>query len=426
MGTGQNAIGTITYLPSENSSFDCSKSICRAIATALQALELLGVKLPPQPSQRDIWLGTVRTKLALAGKQIQDLIHLPQMSDPLKLAAMQIIASVCTPTYFTQPQLWQMMVFQKVQLSVKYGNAPGSPFGYADYGMVLCGTESNFEKGYQFAQLASTLLSQLQAREFVPKTLLLINIYLRHWREHLRTTLNPLVEAYERGLETGDLEYATFAIAFHSYHSYLVGRELTELEQEMATYGAAIAQFKQAVPLYLNQIYRQAVLNLMGRSPDPCRLVGESYNEVERLPQLQTDHDQYALFQIHLNKLILYYLFADYPQAVEQAMAAEQLLLAGATGMLVVPVFYFYNCLAQLAHFSQVAKAEQQRILKTVSENQKRIKAWANQAPMNYLHQYHLVTAERFRVSGQSADAVEHYDQRSLLPNNMTIYMKKP
>jgi histidine kinase len=381
-----------------------------AITIALQALAELGVKIPAQPSAQDLSRGMRQTKRALAGKTMQDLLHLPPMKDPQKLAAMRLISSVCTPTYFTKCPLWQMMVFQKVRLSLKYGNAPGSAFGFADYGMVLCGVEGNFARGYQFAQLASELLPQLQAKEFVPKTLLLINIYLRHWHEHLRASLASLVEAYRTGLETGDLEYGTFAIVYHAYHSYLVGRELTPIESEMAEYGRAIAQFKQVVPLYVNQIYRQVVLNLMGRSEDPCRLVGESYNEDERLPQHQADGDRYALFQISLNKLILCYLFQDYAQAVEQAGIGEQLLAAGAMGLLVVPVFYFYSALAKLAYFPQSTEAEQSSILKAVAQTQKQMKAWADQAPMNYRHKYHLIEAEQCRILGQSAKAADHYD----------------
>jgi histidine kinase len=382
-----------------------------AIAIALQALAELGVDIPAQPSDRDLQTGALQTQQALAGKGTQDLLRLPPMQDPQKLAAMRLISSVCTPTYFTQCPLWQMMVFQKVRLSLDYGNAPGSAFGFADYGMVLCGVESNFARGYEFSQLAADLLPQLQAKEFVPKTLLLINIYLRHWHEHLRASLPSLEEAYRTGLETGDLEYATFAIVYHGYHSYLVGRELDQIEAEMADYGAAIAQLKQVVPLYVNQIYRQAVLNLMGRSADPCRLAGESYNEDDRLPQHQADGDRYALFQVSLNKLILCYRFQDYPQAAEQALLSEQLLAAGATGLLIVPVFYFYNALTQLAQFPQATEAEQERILKAVAQIQEQMKTWADRAPMNYLHQYHLIEAEHCRILGQTAPASDHYDR---------------
>ncbi|HEY9601737.1 MAG TPA: GAF domain-containing protein, partial [Allocoleopsis sp.] len=302
-------------------------------------------------------------------------------------------------------------VFQKIQLSLKYGNAPGSPFGYADYAMVLCGVEEDIEAGYQFAQLALNLLPRLNAKEFKSKTFLLVEMYVRHWKEHLRETLNPLLEAYQSGLEAGDLEYGVFSIFYRSYNSFLLGRELVQLEQEMATYSDAIAQFKQQQPLYLNQMYRQAVLNLRGQSENPCCLIGEAYNEEKNLPLHLAINDRYTIYNLYFNKVVLCYLFQDYSKAVENATLAEQLLLDGAIGLLVVPVFYFYDSLARITGFDDCSKQDQQKILSKVAANQEKMQRWAHNAPMNYLHKFYLVEAERYRILGQVHLAMDYYDK---------------
>lgn len=368
-----------------------------AIQTALQVLEKLGIHLPQQPNQADITQALSQTKQLLASKQTEDLLRLAPMRDPTQLAAMKLIASVCTPTYFLVPELWELMVCQKIQLSVHYGNAPGSAFGYADYGMILCGVENNLEAGCQFARLAATLQPQLNAKEFIPKTSLLVNMYLRHWHEPLQATLNPLLEAYQTGLETGDLEYATFAIAFRFYHAYLVGQELTQLAQEMARSETTIAQFQQELPLNLIRLYRQAVR----------QLIGQVDSEVPFL----TTEDPYLQFHQSLNQLILCYLFQDHAQAIEHAIAADRLLSAGAIGLLTVPVFYFYDSLARIAVFPDRSPAEQQQILQTIDTHQAKMNHWANHAPMNYSHQFHLVEAERYRILGQFAAAADAYDR---------------
>jgi len=385
--------------------------LMEAIQTALQVLKQLGIQLPEQPCQQDIHQGLAETKRILTKIPIENLGSLPPMTDPCKLAAMQMIASVCTPTYFLIPELWELMVFQKIQLSVNYGNAPGSAFGYADYGMIQCGVENNITAAYQFAQLATTLQLQLHAKEFIPKTSLLVNMYLKHWREHLKETLNPLLEAYECGLETGDLEYATFAIAFRFYHSYLVGQELAQLEQEISNYIDEIARFKQVLPLKLAGLYRQVVLNLIQPSASPSHLVVTSYNENEQSPILLTTNDLYIQFHLALNKLILCYLFQDFTQAAKYAITTDHLLSEGAVGLLVVPVFYFYDSLAKLAVFSAALPEQQVRILETVDANQMRMKHWADHAPMNYLHKFYLVEAERYRVLGRDVEAADAYDR---------------
>ncbi|GFE69952.1 AAA family ATPase [Chroococcus sp. FPU101] len=407
----KNHLDLLTVYEVKIQAYIAQNQLSEAINIGLQVLDLLGVKLSPKPTQKNIQLEQTKTKLALDNKEPLELMNLPLMSDPDKLAAMQIIASVCTPTYFTAPQVWKMMVFQKVQLSLQYGNAPGSAFGYADYGMILCAVEEKIDAGYRFAELALKLLPQLKAQEFIPKTLLLVNMYLKHWKEHLRVTLEPLLEAYQYGLTIGDLEYATFALAFRFYHSYLVGRSLSELEQEMASYRHAIAHFKQELPLNLTQIYHQAVLNLMEASENPWVLSGTSYDERECLPRHQATNDQYTIFHLYLNKLMLAYLFQDYPQAVELADTVEQLLEQGAVGLLVVPVFYFYDSLSKIAIFPDASIVERKNILKKIAANQKKMKLWADHAPMNYLHKYYLVEAERYRILGQDLKAMDAYDR---------------
>jgi histidine kinase len=381
-----------------------------AIESALQALESLGIHLSIQPDSPAIAQEWRATKHVLADQSLETLLHLPRMTDPSQLAAMQIISSVCTPTYFLAPDLWKMMVFQKIQLSVRYGNAPGSAFGYADYGMILCGVEGDIRAGCQFSQLASTLQPLLQAKEFVPKTTLLVNMYLKHWQAHLKETLSPLLEAYQSGLETGDLEYATFAIAFRFYHAYLVGQELTQLEQEMASYEETIAQFNQSLPLNLIRVYRQAVLSLISQHNNPD-YPHNSGNPETSLPQLTNATDPYILFHQFLNRLILCYLFEDFAQAAEHAATTAHLLSGGAVGLLVVTVFDFYDSLAKIAVYPNVSPAEQQQILQTVDAHQQKMKQWAEHAPMNYLHKFYLVEAERHRILGQDAAAMDAYDQ---------------
>jgi signal transduction histidine kinase len=51
------------------------------------------------------------------------------------------------------------------------------------------------------------------------------------------------------------------------------------------------------------------------------------------------------------------------------------------------------------------------RYLRKVEKNQKAMKEWANHAPVNHLHKWYLVEAERFRVIGSDRLAISHYDK---------------
>lgn len=49
-------------------------------------------------------------------------------------------------------------------------------------------------------------------------------------------------------------------------------------------------------------------------------------------------------------------------------------------------------------------------ILDKIQTNQQKMEAWALQAPMNNLHKFHLVNAEKCRVLGQKSEAIEFYE----------------
>ena len=59
-----------------------------------------------------------RTKLALAGKQPDDMLALPRMTNPQKLAAMRILMLATAPAYFEDQNLLPLLALRMVRLSV--------------------------------------------------------------------------------------------------------------------------------------------------------------------------------------------------------------------------------------------------------------------------------------------------------------------
>jgi predicted ATPase len=110
-----------------------------ALSTGLQVLKLLGLSLPEEPSEADVERSLRETRLALMGKRLDELIDLPEMIDPDKLAMMRILASVLHCAFVGRPELHPLIVCGMVNLSVRYGNAPLSALAYATYGLILCG-----------------------------------------------------------------------------------------------------------------------------------------------------------------------------------------------------------------------------------------------------------------------------------------------
>ncbi|QRO01247.1 AAA family ATPase [Archangium violaceum] len=381
-----------------------------ALETGLHVLRDLGVEFPAAPRSEDIERGREEVRAAVGDGSLEQLISLPEMTDARCLAEIRILTLLAPPAYQTKPALLQLLIFRTIVLTARHGVAPISASTFAMYGLVLCGMFDELDKGFQSGQLALKILERFNVREPRAKTLYVVNVKTLHWKRHVRESLKPLLDAYASGLETGDLEFMGWSADFYCHHSFLLGRPLGPLVEEMDEYRKVLEHHHRRVTLRQYAVYQQAVLNLSGEGETPWRLVGRAWNEDELLPRYVADDDGTASCIAYVNKLMLAYLFGQYRLAVECADAAEKYLPAVAAQFL-VPRYYFFDSLARLALLPELGEEERSTTLERIAANQRRMERWARSAPMNFLHPYHLVEAERCRVRGARAEALEHYDR---------------
>ncbi|MEH1850480.1 MAG: AAA family ATPase [Nostoc sp.] len=383
-----------------------------AIKIALIVLELFGIVFPTQPSPAEINQSLQETQLLLNEKQLEELLKLPEMTHPESLAVIRILAAVTAAVYQAVPPLLPIIVCKQVCLSIQQGNATVSTLAYAWYGVILCIT-GEIELGNQAGQLALDLLAKSRSQEFKASTINMVYPFVKPWKYPLQTSLVPLLEGYQSGLEMGALEYAAYCAYNYCSLSFFLGKELTVLEKEMAAYSQALAQLNQEVSYnYLNIFYQSTLnlgSNLVSQSHLPWQFQGVVYNEAKMLPLHQTANDLYAIGTLYVNKLILCYLFQEWDEAIVVADYAQQ-YLDGVAGCIMVAIFHFYDSLTQLAILPDTCEEEQERLQQRILFNQQKLKQWTSHAPMNFQHKYYLVEAEKYRVYGQKTDAMELYD----------------
>ncbi|MBN3926858.1 ATP-binding sensor histidine kinase, partial [Nostoc sp. NMS4] len=381
----------------------------KAIKTALSALKLFGVLFPEQPTDADINESLQQTQDVLKGKDLEDFLELPEMTDLQALAEIRILAAVTAAVYQAVPELLPLIVCKQVRLSIEYGNAAVSAQAYAWYGVILC-VIGEIDLGDRVGQLAMELLSRFQSKEFKASTINMVYPFVKPWKHHIQNSLAPLLDGYHSGLEMGTLEYAAYCAYNYCSLSFFLGKDLSILEPEMKVYNQALAQLKQEVAHNYLRVFYQSVLNLLAQSNCPWEIQGVIYDEQIMLPLHQKANDLYAMGTLYINKLILCYLFNEWEQAIKVAADAKQ-YLSGVSGCFMVPVFHFYDSLTHLAILPNAQSRERDRLPQEVISNQKQLEQWANHAPTNHLHKFYLVEAEQYRVLGQMYEAMDYYDR---------------
>jgi PAS domain S-box-containing protein len=380
-----------------------------ALQVGLEGLRLLGVEFPPEPDQAHIQQGMQAMYTLLATQPLETLAALPDMTEPRAQVALLILNSLLPITYRTSPLLTLLIVFQMVALSAQYGNAAPSPHAYASLGAALCAYARDYQTSARLDRLATRMLEHRNAAAFRCRTLTAIHVFLRYWTGPLSATLDGLREAYHSGLETGDVEYARYVLGLYCFHAFHCGRELGEVEQALTAAAEVYVRSHLVRTFASNRLYHQVVLNLQGQAEDPTRFVGTRYDETHMVPELLEDHNLLAVFRLHLNRAFLQYVFGQPASALESITLAAPYVEA-AVGMFEATLLCVYDSLIRLAVAAGAAPEARAPYLAQVAVNQQQLSGWAQAAPMNFSHKFHLVEAERARVEGRAAEAREHYD----------------
>jgi predicted ATPase len=163
----------------------------------------------------DIQRGFQETASLYVGQEIEELINLPDMTEPEPQAAIYILSSISAAAYIAAPELMLLIVLSMVNLSIKYGHGTWSAFSYACYGLILCGVVQDIELGYKFGKLGLSLTKRLNAKRGNARAFEVLGAHVMHWKEHFRETLPILSEGYQSGVETGEFEFAGYSCIFY-------------------------------------------------------------------------------------------------------------------------------------------------------------------------------------------------------------------
>ena len=380
-----------------------------AIDIGVKILNILGVQLLCKPKLNDVFAGFALTKLVIGRKKIEDLAYLPNMTDPYKLAAMQILMLVNPAASQAGSLLFPLTIFAMVRLSLKYGNSEFSTYGYSMYGAMLCHKFGDIELGYRFGMLAANVLNKLHGNSSLKcRAYYVLNSMIRHFKEPVRKTISPLTEGLQSGLETGDLQFASYSAWTINKNTFLSGENLDYSLQRLMQYLDLMHKLQLKSVTVVIKVISYSLSHLQGGSINQYTLFNEKLNESEILSSLGINTTWLSIF--YNCKTIVNYFLNDYIEAINNARLTEECGNSN-PGFYLYCVNNYYYSLSLLANYKNVTPTEQKQYLKKVAANQKKMKKWAHHAACNFQHKYDLVEAEKARIFGKNVKAMNLYDR---------------
>ena len=369
----------------------------------LDILDRLGVHIERQPSWEDIHRSLARFASGYAPEAIAALIDLPAAQDPLAKAIMRVL-EMAQNTYSIRPDLFALFVLEGIRRSIESGLTPEAARVFQNLALLLCGMPGgDVDKGFQFGMLAMALGEKYKVYAVGPSAMV-----TWAYKRDLRSSLQILEPLYSRLKEVGDFEFAGYAACMRLSNALFCAKELAGLEREMAAYYEDMKRIRAEVGCRWLSAYWQAAQNLLGRSTSPWVLDGQAYNREAMLRVIVETGNLAAQTTLHVNTLMLCYMFGRYDEALVATGLAEE-CRSGMIAMPIEPVWYFYDSLTRLALASKASEPGKGSFLERVASNQAYLELRAHHAPMNYLNKWLLVEAERARVGGDGMAAAGHY-----------------
>ncbi|BBD62820.1 serine/threonine protein kinase with two-component sensor domain (plasmid) [Nostoc sp. HK-01] len=384
-----------------------------AISMQGVSLQLLNWELPNKQEliQKSLDEEIVIVNKFLEQQSIESILNLPKMSDACIAEMLRILQILFYAAWLDgQPTLGLLVLAKMTTLSLQYGNSDMSPFSYAGYALIANAILKDLEIAYRFGEMAVQLCEQFDNADVRGMTNFIFAADVHSWSRPIREADTYYDNAYKYGMEAGNWLTVGFMMMQSGSDRLTYSKNLNELyaiAQAHADFLRQIKSLENLDALIVGVI--QPIRQLLGLTKTPFSFDDESFREAEYLQKYR--HTAYHLAWLYSVKIRHAYLFdqkAAYPDLIPQLSIIENTISSHAK----VPSSVFYVALMHLS-LAEMKSEEQERQIhwQAILILEERLKIWSKACPENILHKCLLIQAEKARLKGQKAAAIDFYEQ---------------
>uniref|UniRef100_A0A7S3DSP7 Uncharacterized protein n=1 Tax=Entomoneis paludosa TaxID=265537 RepID=A0A7S3DSP7_9STRA len=353
----------------------------------LALLGQLGVDLPWKPSKIRIMLDWWLISRRLRRKSNESLMRLPEMTDPQKLAAMQVLNLIFVAVAVVNIELTAVIGLKMISLTLDHGLSALSCVAFGVFAFSVGAIGQDPDQSYRFGQLSFMLYEKYGTRAYLAR-ISAIHFEGSHcWQRPASEMFGPLQNAYQVGLETGDVEFALLCACLPSWVK-IEYECLPKLEQELSVLRERMKKYRQTTFEMFTRPVHDTVHNLMGLSEDPTIL--KSPLAGEQITKAIKDN---TLGSVHMwakaHEVLLCCLFGKYQIAKDLSLTASE-IAKGGFGPLGGSFVMFYCGFAEVA-LARETKRGRALMAKKYS---RLLGKWSIRAPQNFLGNHSFLEAE--------------------------------
>lgn len=391
-------------------AFTSQQIFDQALDKGVKMLALLGIDIPEKVDDALIFQTLQDVMARLEGKTDQDLLNLPDMTDEKMLAAARIVAEMTAAAYTLDRSLSSFLCLKTMQIHLQAGMHPIAAPTFVNYGIILLVGLGDMASGKRFGELAFRILEKYENKNLLPSVLNTYNLMIRHWFEPAEKSAQAGLEVFQLAMESGSPQSAAFGLFLNDTYSLATGMPLPQLEKIMCDHARIIKKLNQHHVAEYHFLWHQLVLNLMGKSKYPLRLVTETFDEQQAEHLYLRNKDYSSLCNFYLIKSILLFFFEEYYSAFDYLKKAEQYRMY-IRGLINSSHMVFLGAVIRLAIFYTADEKEQKNLMEKADINFLQLQHWRTFSPINFSHKCKMVEAMKAQVKGDILGAMDLYDE---------------
>jgi PAS domain S-box-containing protein len=383
----------------------------RGVEVCLEYLQRGGAYWSPHPTSDEVRREYERICAQLGSRSIEELIDLPLMSDPVSLAALDVLTEVVTPALFTDENLLSLVICRMVNLSLEHGNSDGSCFGYVWLGMILGPHFGDYQAGFRFGKLGHDLVGKRGLHRYQARAYMSFGNLVMPWTRHVQSGRHLVHLAFDAANKIGDLTFAAYSCNNLNTNLLATGDPLGEVQRE-AENGLSFARnarFGLVIDIITAQL--GLIQTLRGLTPQFGFFNDERFREGRFEQHLQSD-PRLALPECWywIRKLQARFFAGEYSSAVEASSKARRLLWTSPS-FFEMAEYHFYSALSHAASCDSARPEQHRQHVEALAAHHRQLEVWAENCPENFENRAALASAEIARIEGRDLDAMRLYER---------------
>jgi PAS domain S-box-containing protein len=382
----------------------------RALELGAEALAALDHPVPPMTTELPIVLARARVAVVMAGRRVEDLDRLPELTDPRLLAVVKILDKMLAPAFQVNQRLFAWICHETVVLTVRYGICAAAATGFIDYSNYIIQHQRDYARALAFGRLALAIVEREDAVALRCHVHFVLGACSQGYAEnHLRTCIPLLKRAMELGLESGDLLFSTFAAGAIPEIMFMVGEPVDAILREVELRERSLRGSRLEYRLLELRIVRQCMRCMRGETRGRASLTTDDLQEAALVAQVQALPGFVVGGVYYMMKMILHVLYGETGEAIRIVLTFDRDIQRSQSAAIRVTGYAFFACLA-LARGLRDPQLDQRALHKVLDKWRRLLEDWAENAPVNFRHKHLLVSAELAEARGRTGEATRCYE----------------